>query len=94
MTFIRKVKTTSGATAIQIATKPKGQIVKIVHIGSAHTDEELKILVAIARKQIQGNQLELLPEPQPSLRVGLKDHSLNYCGTPYNINTRKLVLTD
>ena len=72
MTFIRKVKTTSGATAIQIATKQKGRIVKIVHIGSAHTDEELKILVAIARKQIQGNQLELLPEPQPSLRVGLK----------------------
>lgn len=72
MTFIRKVKTTSGATAIQIATKQKGRIVKIVHIGSAHTNEELKILIAIARKQIQGNQLELLSEPQPSLRVGLK----------------------
>ena len=72
MAFIRKVKTTSGATAIQIATKQKGRIVKIVHIGSAHTEEELKILVALARKQLQGNQLELLPEPQPSLRVGLK----------------------
>jgi hypothetical protein len=72
MAFIRKVKTASGATAIQIATKQKGQIVKIVHIGSAHTDEELKILIALARKQLQGNQLELLPELQPSLRVGLK----------------------
>jgi len=72
MSFIRKVKTTSGATAIQIATKQKGQIVKIVHIGSAHTEEELKVLLALARKQIQGNQLELLPEQQPSLRVGLK----------------------
>ena len=72
MAFIRKVKTASGATAIQIATKQKGQIVKIVHIGSTHTEEELKILVALARKQIQGNQLELLPELQPSLRVGLK----------------------
>jgi hypothetical protein len=72
MAFIRKVKTASGATAIQIATKQKGQIVKIVHIGSAHTEEELKVLLALARKQIQGNQLELLPEPQPSLRVGLK----------------------
>jgi len=45
---------------------------KIVHIGSAHTEEELKVLLALARKHIQGNQLELLPEPQPSLRVGLK----------------------
>jgi len=72
MAFIRKVKTTSGATAIQIATKQKGRIVKIVHIGSAHTEEELKILGALARKQLQGNQLELIPEPQPSLRVGLK----------------------
>jgi transposase len=62
MAFIRKVKTASGATAIQIATKQKGRIVKIVHIGSAHTEEELKVLLS----------LELLPEPQPSLRVGLK----------------------
>jgi len=72
MAFIRKVKTASGATAIQIATKQKGQIVKIVHIGSAHTEEELKVLLALARKQIQGNQLELLPELQPSLQVGLR----------------------
>lgn len=72
MAFIRRVKTASGATAIQIVTKQKGQIIKIVHIGSAHTEEELKVLLALARKHIQGNQLELLPEPQPSLRVGLK----------------------
>ena len=72
MAFIRRVKTASGATAIQIVTKQKGQIAKIVHIGSAHTEEELKVLLALARKHIQGNQLELLPEPQPSLRVGLK----------------------
>jgi hypothetical protein len=72
MAFIRRVKTTSGATAIQIATKQKGQIVKIIHIGSAHTEEELAILLALAHKQLQGGQLELLPEPQPSLRVGLK----------------------
>jgi hypothetical protein len=72
MAFIRRVKTTSGATAIQIATKQKGQIVKIIHIGSAHTKEELAVLLALAHKQLQGSQLELLPEPQPSLRVGLK----------------------
>jgi tRNA A37 threonylcarbamoyladenosine modification protein TsaB len=70
--FIRRVKTASGATAIQIATKQKGQIVKIIHIGSAHSEEELAVLLALARKQLQGDQLELLPEPQPSLRVGLQ----------------------
>lgn len=72
MAFIRRVKTASGAIAIQIATKQKGQIVKIIHIGSAHTEEELAVLLALARKQLQGDQLELLPEPQASLRVGLQ----------------------
>jgi transposase len=72
MAFIRRVKTTSGATAIQVATKQKGRIVKIIHMGSAHTKEELAVLLALARKQLQGDQLKLLPEPQPSLRVGLK----------------------
>ncbi len=72
MAFIRRVKTTSGTTAIQIATKQKGRIVKIIHIGSAHTKEELAVLLALAHKQLQGSQLELLPEPQPLLRVGLK----------------------
>jgi hypothetical protein len=72
MAFIRRIKTTSGATAIQIVHKQKGRIVKLIHMGSAHTEEELNILLALARKRLQGNQLELMPEPQPSLRVGLK----------------------
>jgi len=66
MAFIRKIKTTSGATAIQIAHKQKGRIVKIIHIGSAHTEEELIILQALARKRLHENQLELMPDPQPS----------------------------
>ena len=41
MAFIRKVKTPSGATAVQIAYKIGGRIVKIIHIGSAHNKEEL-----------------------------------------------------
>lgn len=72
MAFIRRVKTTSGATAVQIAYKQKGKIVKIVHMGSAHTEEELNILLALAREQLQANQLALFPEAQPSLRVGIK----------------------
>ena len=72
MVYIRKVKTTSGATAVQIAYKQKGRIVKIIHIGSAHTDDELRILLNLAHKHLSENQLELFPEPLSSLRVGIK----------------------
>ncbi len=72
MAFIRKVKTASGATAVQIAHKVKGQIVKIIHIGSAHNEEELQVLLGLARQRLQANQLELLPEAGSSLRVGIK----------------------
>jgi transposase len=65
MAFIRKVKTSSGATAVQIAYKVGGRIVKIIHIGSAHNKEELDLLVAIARKRLFANQLELLPQADP-----------------------------
>jgi transposase len=71
MAFIRKVKTSSGATAVQIANKVGGRIVKIIHIGSAHTKEELDILIAIARKRLFANQLELLPQAD-SLQIKTK----------------------
>ena len=72
MAFIRKVKTASGATAVQIAHKAGGRIIKIEHIGSAHTDEELQILLEVARHRLQANQLPLFPEDQPSLQVSMK----------------------
>jgi hypothetical protein len=72
MAFIRKVKTASGATAVQIAYKQKGRIIKILHIGSAHTGEELEMLLALARKRMQANQLELFLETKTSLRVSIK----------------------
>jgi len=54
MAFIRKVKTKSGATAVQIIHKNYGRITHIDHIGSAHNQEELTILLALARKKITG----------------------------------------
>jgi transposase len=72
MAFIRKVKTSSGATAVQIARKQKGIINKIIHIGSAHTQEELNILLAVAHKRLQENQLELFPEVKSSIRISVK----------------------
>jgi len=46
MAFILRVKTKSGATAVQIAYNQKGKIFKIINICSDHTDEDLKILLA------------------------------------------------
>jgi hypothetical protein len=82
MAYIRKVKTASGATAVQIARKQKGQIVKINHIGSAQTPEELTILVAIARKILHENQLELFPEKTTSDHMRLKQ---SYSGLLWNL---------
>ena len=65
MAFIRKVKTASGATAVQIAYKVRGRIIKIIHIGSAHNKEELEILVGVAQKRLLTNQLELFPQAKP-----------------------------
>jgi transposase len=72
MAFIRKVKTTSGATAVQIAFKEHGRIVRIEHIGSAHTKEELDSLLLLARQHLNGNQLSLFIDPVSPLKIGLK----------------------
>lgn len=73
MTFIRKVKTASGATAVQIVRKSSGRIVKVEHIGSSHTKEELEILLSLANKRLQAGQQSLFPEAEtPSLKIRLK----------------------
>jgi hypothetical protein len=72
MAFIRKVKTASGATAVQIAHKEHGRIIRIEHIGSAHTKEELDSLLLIARRQLNGDQLSLFVEPVSPLKISLK----------------------
>ena len=71
MAFIRKVKTASGATAVQVAHKAYGRIVKIEHIGSAHTKEDLETLLALARKRLLGGQ-QLLFKEAPPLKIVLK----------------------
>ncbi len=49
---MRKVRTASGATAVQIASKTRGVRTIVEHLGSAHDDEQLAVLVAIARGRI------------------------------------------
>lgn len=65
MVFIRKVKTSSGAVAVQIVRKQSGRIVDLKHIGSAHTKQELQTLLALAHHQLHQNQLSFLPKPNP-----------------------------
>ena len=72
MAFIRKVKTASGATAVQIAHKKYGQIVRIDHIGSAHTQEDLSTLTALAKQRLLGGQQSLLTEKTSQLKISLK----------------------
>ena len=72
MAFIRKVITASGATAVQIAHKERGRIVRINHIGSAHTEADLKNLLALAKQRLHGTQLILLPETVSPLKISLK----------------------
>lgn len=78
MAFIRKVKTASGAIAVQIVSKSQGRIVKIDHIGSAHTNEDLKTLLALAEKRLLRGQQSLFSDSDASsLKIGLK-HSFSH----------------
>ena len=49
MAWIRRVRTASGATAVQIAEYVQGRREIVEHVGSAHTDVELGMLMAKAR---------------------------------------------
>jgi hypothetical protein len=71
--FIRKVKTASGATAVQIARKEHGRIVRIEHTGSTHTENELDTLLAVARERLRGPQPSLFPEIVSSLKISLRE---------------------
>ncbi len=59
MAYVRKVRTTSGAVAVQVARKDRGKVVILAHLGSAHTDAELGILLDAARQIVAGGQVAL-----------------------------------
>ena len=64
--FLRKVKTVSGAMAVQIAVKEGRRDKVIEHLGSAHTQAELAALMEIGRRRIAPDQLALDLSPVPS----------------------------
>nr|WP_211176768.1 hypothetical protein [Pseudonocardia acidicola] len=57
--FVRRVRTASGAVAVQLVVKDHGEVVEIEHLGSAHTDAELALLLAAARERLQPGQQSL-----------------------------------
>ncbi len=59
MAYVRKVRTASGAVAVQVVRKYQGRREVVAHVGSAHTDAELGILLEKARGIAQGTQHSL-----------------------------------
>ena len=49
MAYIRKFKTTSGATGVQVCYKEGNRVVKTVHVGSASSEAALKRLIRKAQ---------------------------------------------
>ena len=56
---VRTVKTSSGATAVQIVHSNHFGKRDIEHIGSAHSDAEIDVLKAVARQRMSAGQAEL-----------------------------------
>ena len=52
MAFVRRVRTASGATAVQIAERKNGRDKVLEHLGSAHTDADVNALLEVARRKI------------------------------------------
>ena len=59
MAYIRKFKTTSGATGVQVCYKEQGKVVKTVHVGSASSEVALARLLRKAQGIIDGDKKPL-----------------------------------
>lgn len=70
--FVRRVRTASGATAVQIVHKRGRRVVGIDHIGSAHDEAQLGLLLHAARERLRAGQgvLELDLSAPASAGVG------------------------
>ena len=59
MAYIRKFKTTSGATGVQVCYKEQGKVVRTVHVGSAESEAGLTKLLRGAQGIIDGDKQPL-----------------------------------
>ena len=79
--FVRKVRTASGAVAVQVVTRRGRQVERVEHVGSAHTDAELALLLAAARERLAPGQgvLDLGDLPVVPVRM---DEVADWTGEP------------
>ena len=56
MAYIRRFKTTSGATGVQVCYKEQRKVVKTVHVGSAVSEVALQKLLRKAQGIIDGEK--------------------------------------
>lgn len=54
--FVRRVRTASGAVAVQVVTKQGGEVLEVDHVGSAHSDTELAVLLEVAASRLRPGQ--------------------------------------
>ena len=59
MAYIRKFKTASGATGVQVCYKKGREVVKTVHVGSANSDVGLEKLIKKAHEIIDEDNCSL-----------------------------------
>jgi len=85
--FVRRVKTASGATAVQIVHKRGRDVTGIDHIGSAHDDAALALLMHAARTRLHAGQEAL------ELQLGPSDTAAG-SGGPVVESTGSLILWD
>jgi hypothetical protein len=68
--YVRTVRTSSGAVAVQVVWKSSRGSRDIQHLGSAHTDAEVELLKAVAIKRIAAGQdklpLDVAAHQEPS----------------------------
>lgn len=60
MAYIRKFKTASGATGVQVCWKQNGKVVRTEHIGSANSEIALRKLEEKGREVIRGKSQRAL----------------------------------
>ncbi|MBQ3465074.1 hypothetical protein IJH15_02540 [Candidatus Saccharibacteria bacterium] len=56
MAYIRRFKTTSGATGVQVCYKEQGKVVRTIHVGSASSEKSLAKLLREAQGIIDGEK--------------------------------------
>ena len=59
MAYIRKFKTTLGATGVQVCYKEQGKVVRTVHVGSAESEVGLERLLRRAQGIIDAEKQPL-----------------------------------